>query len=217
MRATLLQAGVFAAAWVALAHVDSASRVPAMWPAAGLIAGLHLTVPKVWRSWLVAGSLLALLVAHLLQDYPLTLAVGFSASSVLAAYGTRRMLTHSLAKTRVELMDEGDVSRMIVAIALGSGLGAGGYALTCALTGTGDPALGALAAFGAHASAMMVLLPLFLQTPRFAAAGQRAGAVPPVADPGRHDLPGVPLRRRAAGRLRGDADVRLAGLPRHPA
>ena len=42
-----------------------------------------------------------------------------------------------------------------------------GCALTGLLTGHGNPALGALAGFGGHAAALMVLLPLFMETLEF--------------------------------------------------
>ena len=178
-RVVLLAASVFAAAWVVLGDVDAASRVPAMWPAAGLVAGSQLTSSRGWRPWLLTGSLLVLVAAHLMRDYPLVVAVGFSASSVLAAHVARRLLTRSTGSAT--LLDRGDVSTMIGATAVGSAAAGLGYGATCALTGTGDAFLGALAAFGAHTASMLVLLPLFVKTPRFQPlAGQRERLVQSV-------------------------------------
>lgn len=171
-RAVLLQVSVFAAAWAVLGHVDAASRVPAMWPAAGLIAGLHLTSSRVWRPWLLAGSFLVLVAAYLMRDYSPVLAVGFSMSSVVAAHVVRRQLTRGTGWAT--LLHRGDVSTMIGATVLGSAVAGLGYGAVCALTDTGDALLGALAGFGSHTASMMVLLPLFLKTPRFQPlAGQR--------------------------------------------
>ena len=164
-RVMLLQLGVFATAWVVLADVEAASRVPAMWPAVGLVAGFHLTSPSTWRRWLMAGSGALLVLAFLAQDYPPALAVGFSASSIAAAHVVRRLLTRRTG--RATLLDKGDVSTMIGATALGSSVAGLGYGATCALTGTGDPLLGALSAFGGHTASMMVLLPLFVRAPKF--------------------------------------------------
>ncbi len=136
-----------------------------MWPAAGLIAGLHLTSPRVWRPWLLVGSFVVLVAAYLMREYSLVLAMGFSVSSVVAAHVVRRLLTRGTGWAT--LLDKGDVSRMIGATAAGSALAGLGYGVICALTDTGSALLGALAAFGSHTASMMVLLPLFLRTPRF--------------------------------------------------
>ena len=175
----LLEASVFAAAWVVLGDVDAASRVPATWPAAGLIAGFHLTSSRVWRPWLLLGSFAALVSAYLLRDYSLVLALGFSASTVASAHVVRRLLT--AGSGWATLLDQGDVSTMIRATAVGSAVAGLGYGVLCAVTGTGNPYLGALAAFGSHTASMMVLLPLFLKTPKFQPlAGQQERVVQSV-------------------------------------
>ncbi|GAB3083174.1 hypothetical protein GCM10027080_35400 [Pedococcus soli] len=178
-RVVLLQLSVFAAAWLVLGDVDASSRVPAVWPAVGLIAGFHLTSSRVWRPRLLAAGFAVMVVAYLLRGYPLAIATGFSASSVVAAHVVRQRLIRSSG--RAALLDKGDVSTMIGSTAMGAAVAGLGYGAVCAVTGTGNPLLGALAAFGSHTASLMVLLPLFLRTPRFQPlAGQRERLVQSV-------------------------------------
>lgn len=178
-RVVLLQLSVFAAAWLVLGDVDASSRVPAVWPAVGLIAGFHLTSSRVWRPRLLAAGFAVMVVAYLLRGYPLAIATGFSASSVVAAHVVRQLLIRSSG--RAALLDKGDVSTMIGSTAMGAAVAGLGYGAVCAVTGTGNPLLGALAAFGSHTASLMVLLPLFLRTPRFQPlAGQRERLVQSV-------------------------------------
>ena len=87
--------------------------MPAIWPAAGLTAGLLLTSPGRLRPALTAVSFLLMLAAHLLQGYQLSVALGFSASSVAAAWVVRHQLVRGLEGGRAALLDQGDVSRLI--------------------------------------------------------------------------------------------------------
>ena len=159
-----LLAAVLACALAGLSSRQGASMVPAMWPAAGVAAGLYLTSPKRLRPGVLAGVLVVLVVAHLLQGHPPLSAVGFSASSVLAVWVVRRRLVAGMEGKRVALLGPGDVSRMIGSIATGCLVAGAGYALTDLVVGRGDPWLAGIAAAGAHAASLMVLLPLFLET-----------------------------------------------------
>ncbi len=164
LRAGLLLAGVFLCAWAALAVVGNESRVPAIWPAAGLMAGLFLTTPRRHRIGVTVAITVTVAVAHLAHGYDWRLTTGFTLSSVAACLVVRRRLVAGLEGRRAALLDQGDVSRMIGSIAAGSLVAAAGCGLTGWVTGVGNPLLGALAAFGAHAASLMVLLPLFLET-----------------------------------------------------
>ena len=153
--------------------VDAESLVPALWPAGGLAAGLLLTSPGHLRPGLTAGVFALMLAAFLLQGYDWTVAIGFSASSAAAAWVVRAQLVRGLDGRRAALLDQGDVSRLIGAITVGSAVAGIGSGLTVQLTGDGVPWLGALSAFGASAASLMVLLPLFLETLTFEPLARR--------------------------------------------
>ena len=70
-------------------------------------------------------------------------------------------------------MEEGDVSRLIAASSLGSMVAAGGVGITVLIGGVGNPLLASVAVFGTHAAAQLMLVPLFLDTPSFAAYAPR--------------------------------------------
>lgn len=161
-------------AWASIAVVNTSSQVPAIWPAGGLVAGLLLTSPRHLRPWLLGSSLLLILGAYLSQGYDLLPALGYSVSFVAAAWVVRRRLVDGLDGGRVALRDSGDVSRFVGALATGSLVAGVGYGLTDWAVGQGNPLLGAVGAFGANAAALMVLLPLFVETVSFEAlAGRR--------------------------------------------
>jgi PAS domain S-box-containing protein len=164
LRITLLLVGVFATSWLALTVVEADSLVPSLWPAGGLAAGLLLTSPRHLRAGLTGAVFGLMLAAYLLQGYDWTVAVGFTASSVAAVWVVRIQLVRGLDGRRAALLDQGDVSRLIGAITVGSAVAGLGSGLTVLLSGDGVPWLGALGAFGANAAALMVLLPLFLET-----------------------------------------------------
>ena len=178
LRIGLLLAAVLVSAWGSLAVVDTASEVPTVWPAAGIVAGLLLTSPARLRSALTAASVLVILVPYLGLGHPLVPALGYSVSFVAAAWLVRSRLTRGLGGRRAVLRDSGDVSRFVGAITTGSLVAAAGYGLTDWAAGEGSPLLGALGAFGANAAALMVLLPLFIETVSFEPlAGTRERAV----------------------------------------
>jgi PAS domain S-box-containing protein len=142
-----------------------ASHVPVVWPPAALLAGW--LVRTTWRPGLVlAAGLVLTLIAQLIGGVGLGQALGWTASTVVAAGLLVSRLTRSSEDTP-GLMVEGDVSRMIGAIATSSLAGAVGAALTSALTGVGDWRLAAAVGFGSCAATFVVLLPLFLRTPPF--------------------------------------------------
>ena len=64
--------------------------MPALWPAGGLAAGLLLTSPRRLRPGLTAACFVLMLAAHVVQGYDWSVALGFSASSVAAAWVVRR-------------------------------------------------------------------------------------------------------------------------------
>ena len=167
VRIGLLLLGIGFSAWVALSKVHAESLVPALWPAAGLAVGLLLIATDRLRPALVAATFVLLLAAHLLQGYDWVVALGFSLSSVACVWVTRQLLVRGLDGRAAALLDQGDVSRLIGSISMGSVVAGVGCGLTVWLTGDGNPWLGALGAFGANAAALMVLLPLFLETLAF--------------------------------------------------
>jgi PAS domain S-box-containing protein len=180
-RIALLLLAVLVSAWVAIAVVNTPSQVPTVWPAGGVVGGLLLTSPWALRPWLAGSSLLLILGAYLAQGYDLLPSLGYSVSFVAAAWLVRSRLVRGLGGRRAALRDSGDVSRFVAAITIGSLLAGAGYGLTDWAAGVGNPWLGALGAFGANAAALMVLLPLFLETVRFEPlAGRRERVVQAV-------------------------------------
>ncbi len=166
-RIPLLLVAVFVSAWLALVVVDTESLVPAIWPAGGVAAGLLLTSPRRLRRGLLAACFALMVLAHLLTGYDWVVAVGFSASSVAASWLLRHLLVRGQDVRRAALLDQGDVSRLVGAITTSSVVAGVGCGLTAWVTDNGDPLLGALGAFGATAAALMILLPLFLETLAF--------------------------------------------------
>jgi len=164
LRLGALLLAVFVTALAGLSSRQGESMVPAMWPAAGIAAGLYLTSPKRLRPGILGSVFVLMVAAHAIEGHPLPSALGFSASSVLAVWLVRRRLVAGMDGQRVALLGPGDVSRMIGTIATGSAAAGAGYALTDLLSHQGDPGLAGLAAAGAHAASLMVLLPLFLET-----------------------------------------------------
>ena len=167
IRISVLLVAVLVSAWAVVGVIDTASRVPAIWPAGGLVAGLLLTSPRVLRPWLLAASFVLIVSAYLAHGYDWPVAVGFSLSFVGAAWLVRDRLVNGLDGRRAALRDQGDVSQLVGAIVVGSTLAGVGCGLTSWAAGLGNPLLGALCAFGANAAALMVLLPLFLETISF--------------------------------------------------
>ncbi|WP_091731348.1 sensor histidine kinase [Nocardioides scoriae] len=143
------------------------SALPTIWPAGGLLAGLLLTSPRQARPWLLLVSGLLVALAHLLIGFSPAATLGLTLTYLVAAWVVRRSLVAGRSE-RVALRDQGDVSRLIGAVAAGSLVAGLGSAATVALTGLGNPWLALAPGFGAHAAALMVLLPLFLPVPHFA-------------------------------------------------
>ncbi|MCW2818506.1 MAG: domain S-box protein [Marmoricola sp.] len=167
VRPAALLTGILATSWLAVSVVDADSRVPLMWPAAGLMAGLFLTSSRGRRHWTAAVSVALVLAAHLAHGYDPRMAAAFAVTTVTACLVVRRRLVAGLDGRRAALLDQGDVSRLIGAIAAGSLVAGVGYGLADWWIGAGNPLLGALGAFGGHAASLMVLLPLFMETLRF--------------------------------------------------
>ena len=121
MRVTLLLAGVLASAWLVLGVVDTASLVPALWPAGGLAAGLLLTTPKRLQAPLL-GAVFALVLARPPRCRGTTRA--WPSASPPAPSPPPGLVRHRLVRglegRRAALLDQGDVSRLIGAITIGS-------------------------------------------------------------------------------------------------
>ncbi len=151
---------------------EGASQVPMVWPPAALLAGWLIRTTGRRQIVLPTGFVLAV-VGHVIGGAALWQALGWGTTSALAAWLLAYRLTRGQDETPA-LMVEGDVSRMIGAIAPSSLVGAIGAALTSVATGAGDWRLAALAGFGSCAAAFMVVLPLFLRSPDFSPlAGKR--------------------------------------------
>jgi PAS domain S-box-containing protein len=167
VRPALLLALVLVAGWVSLAVVEAASLVPPAWPVSGLAAGLHLTTARRRRPWVLAALTVVVLVVHLAHGYPLAVATGFTLACTAETWLVRRTLLRDRPDGRAALLEEGDVSRLVGAIALGAAVAALGYGLTDLATGHGSAPLALVAVWGTHAASLMLLLPLFLPTPTF--------------------------------------------------
>jgi PAS domain S-box-containing protein len=156
--------------WLLLHATDAASGVPIAWPAAGLLPGLLLLAESGRRASLVALGGALLLLCHLLADYDVATAIGFTLASVVGTLlvMNRLNLLSRNPRGRPRLAEDGDVSTLIGAASL-SALAAGAIAaLTVTLAGEGSPWFALMAVFGTHAAAMLMLLPLFLSGPSFA-------------------------------------------------
>ncbi|HEX5860903.1 MAG TPA: hypothetical protein VFY58_03615, partial [Nocardioides sp.] len=157
---------IFCASFALLLTVESfgaESRVPAAWPAAGLLTGLLLLVDTSRRDMTTALAGVLLVLAHLFAGYDALTALGFSVGSVAGSWVTLHRLRRGLERPQVGLVEEGDVSRLISAASLGATVAALVTAGTVAASGTGSPWLAALAVWGTHAAAQLMLVPLFLE------------------------------------------------------
>jgi hypothetical protein len=173
-RVALLLTAVFLTSHGSLGLTDSASGVPASWPAAGLLTGLLLLVDVSRRPAMLAQGFTLILLAHLLQGYDPAAALGSSLACALGAAVTVWRLLHRQDRPRVGLLDSGDVSRVIAAAALGSGTAAVLVAATVAVTGVGSPWLALVAVAGTHAASLLIQLPFFLEAPSFPALAPRS-------------------------------------------
>jgi PAS domain S-box-containing protein len=167
IRLALLLLAVFWSAWLVLTIVDTDSLVPCLWPAGAFAAGLHLTSPRRARPHLLAASFALMLLAHVVAGVPWAVGLGFSASWTASAWVTRWVLVRGKDGRRAALLDSGDVAWLVGTITAASAVASAGCGLTAWLTGHGSPWWGALGAFGATAAALMILLPLFLDTLEF--------------------------------------------------
>jgi PAS domain S-box-containing protein len=146
--------------------LEGASHVPVAWPPAALLAGWLLCT--TWRRELVlAVGLVLTAVAQLSAGASLGQSLGWTVTTAAVALILGSRLTRG-AEDTPGLMVEGDVSRMIGAIATSSLAGAVGAAVTSISTGAGDWRLAAVGGFGSCAATLVVILPLFLRTPQFA-------------------------------------------------
>ncbi len=171
-RPSLILGLVLLGSWVVL-FAPSASLVPPAWPAAGLLAGLLLTSGPARRPALAAVGGIALVVAHALHGVGLPVAAALAAVSVTEALVVSHLMTRGTGHGPPTLLVDGDVSRLIRGIAVGAAVAAAGYALVGRLSGDGSPWLGAAGAYATHAASLMIILPVFLRTPAFAALAPR--------------------------------------------
>ena len=159
---------LFATTLALLLTVDTESRVPAAWPAAGLVTGLLLVVDARYRTLAVALAGLVLFLAHLGAGYDGATALGFGLGSAAGSWVTLRRLHRGPGRRAVRLVEEGDVSRLIAAATQGAIAAAVVCGVTVALSGTGSPWLAMIAVWGTHAAAQLMLVPLFLDGLPFA-------------------------------------------------
>lgn len=166
-RTALLLALLFLTSWAAISLTTAESLVAIAWPASGLSVGVLLGAPRRQRPVLLGVIFALVLLAGVVEGVDPVASAAFGATCVLETVLVLWRLEQGGDGRRPALLDDGDVSRMVGAIALGCGVTAGGFALTDWVTGHGTPLLGAIAVFGTHAASLMVLLPLFLRTPDF--------------------------------------------------
>ena len=167
-RTPLLLLVVLVSSWALLDSADTVSGVPAAWPAAGLLTGLLVITDRGRRPAVAAVGGLLLVVAHLLNGDAAAVAFGSAAACVAGSWVAWWRLRRGLGPRPVGLVEQGDVSRLIVSASLGSFVAAAGVAATVAVAGIGSPWLAGVAVFGTHAAAQLMLLPLFLEGPLFA-------------------------------------------------
>ncbi|MGZ5399748.1 MAG: PAS domain-containing sensor histidine kinase [Nocardioides sp.] len=158
----------FASSLALLLTVEAESRVPAAWPAAGLLTGLLLLVDTRLRGGAIALAGVLLVLAHLVAGYDAVTALGFGLGSVAGSWVTLRRLQRGLQRRRVGLVEEGDVFRLIAAATQGAVVAAVVSGVTVALSGEGSPWLAMIAVWGTHAAAQLMLVPLFLDGLPFA-------------------------------------------------
>ncbi len=168
-RVALLLIAIFLLSYRTLGLTDSASGVPQAWPAAGLLTGLVLVVDIGRRPAILMQGLTLILLAHLFRGYDPASAIGFTLACALGSAITVWRLLHRHPGSRVGLLDAGDVSRVISAVALGSGTAAVVVGGMVAINGIGNPWLAMVAVTGTHAASLLILLPFFLEAPNFPA------------------------------------------------
>ncbi len=139
------------------------TAVPLVWPASGVLAGLMLGRPARERRRLLALAGVGIAVAYVVHGTDPALAVWFALACAAEAAVVRALLRVRRGERLPTLLDEGDVSVTILAVALGSCASAAGYAAAAVVAGTGDPTLWFVAVWGAHAASLTVLLPLFMR------------------------------------------------------
>jgi PAS domain S-box-containing protein len=166
-RIPLLLLAIFVSTWFAIGAVHASSRVAVAWPAAGFTAGLLLIAPDRRRIALLGAGFLLVVAVMVLRGTPVPIALAVSASTTLCAITVRWRLHRGLDKKRVGLLDQGDVSRLMAAVALGALVAALGTGLTAWVADRGHPQLTALSGFGSHAASLMILLPFFVEAPQF--------------------------------------------------
>ncbi len=151
-----------------LLTVDNQSQVPVAWPAVGLLTGLLLVGEPLRRTSHFALGCALLLVAHLLAGLDPVVGIGSTAATAAGAAATHWRLRRGMVGRNVGLTEDGDVSRLVAAATLGASVSAAVTALLLVVSQTGSPGLAAVAVFGTHAAAQLMLLPLFLGAPQFA-------------------------------------------------
>ncbi len=167
-RVSLLLLAVLLSSVPLLAAADTPSGIPTAWPAAGLLTGLLVITEREHRAGVSALGGLLIVLAQLLVGAGPLVAFGSAAATVAGTWVAWSRLRRGPGPRRFSLVEEGDVSRVIGAASLGSFASAVVLGVVFSLAGTSAPWLGALAGFGTHAAAQLVLLPLFLDTPTFA-------------------------------------------------
>ncbi len=173
-RVALLLLAIFAFSYGTLGLVDAPSGVPEAWPAAGLLTGAVLLVDLSRRPAVLAQGATLILLAFLLRGYDPASAIGFTLACALGSIVAVWRLLHRTTRPRVGLLDQGDVSRVISAVALGSATSGLLVAGMVSVTDVGNPWLALVAVSGTHAASLLILLPFFLEAPAFPALAPRS-------------------------------------------
>lgn len=151
-------------------------HIPLIWTPAGLGVGLLLIADERWRVPIRLGLLGLLATVWGTSGLAWAPALGYTlgyAAAIEVAF--RRLLVDGES---IALAQEGDVSRLIGAAALGSSAATAAVTLTGVLSESPLSLATALAAFFGTAASMILLVPLFLPVVRFASlAGTAERAV----------------------------------------
>jgi integral membrane sensor domain MASE1 len=170
-----LAAAVFGLAFAAVALAPVDHRVAAWWPAAGVSVIALAWAPRDRKALVALTVAIASGVANVAAGRPWLLAAGFGATNALEAVVVAWWLVRGRAAPR--LADLEDVTRLLAATVLGlvvMGLGAG---LTVWLGEGGNFVVTARTVMASHGAAILVVVPLGMQTRAPRARGRGPEAV----------------------------------------
>lgn len=174
VRGALLIA-VALSSWLVLGLPSGGNGIPPAWPAAGLgVGALLLAAERRTGTLLWVAAIVT--AAGWLRGAPWAAALAVGVTCAVQSWLVVSVLRPRDSQERPALLRDGDVSRAVKAIALGSAFASASYAALAVALDRGDPLLAAVEVFGTHAAALMILLPFFARTPTFpplASRGER--------------------------------------------